>query len=142
MGETSKAMETIEQSFQAYENASHDHPLQPDHSEELQLLRQHLQAKTPPPPRVAVDIEAELSSAHRWLEVALGFNTHPLDQATEALLSQILGPAESIAEVLAAIDERHRKEGKFPIYFLPLDEPIAPHLDDLLGPMEPWDTSD
>lgn len=43
---------------------------------------------------------------------------------------------EPVAEVLAALDRQYGSEGKPDIYFLPPEEPIAPHLDELLGPAD------
>ncbi len=38
-------------------------------------------------------------------------------------------------ETLAELDRQYKAEGKPAVYFLPLSEPIAPHLDELLGPL-------
>ncbi len=54
-------------------------------------------------------------------------------EATAPLLDQILGPARPTKEVLDALDRQYREQGKPPVWFLPLNEPIAPHLDELLG---------
>jgi hypothetical protein len=35
--------------------------------------------------------------------------------------------------VLDALDRQSREQVKPAVWFLPLDEPIAPHLDELLG---------
>jgi tetratricopeptide (TPR) repeat protein len=48
-------------------------------------------------------------------------------------VERILGPAKSTKEVFEALDRQYRKEGKPAVWFLPLKEPIAPHLDELLG---------
>jgi tetratricopeptide (TPR) repeat protein len=45
-----------------------------------------------------------------------------------------LGPAMPVAEVLAAMDRQDREKGKPGVLLLKLDEPIAPHLDELLRP--------
>jgi hypothetical protein len=56
-----------------------------------------------------------------------------LDQPTGPLLDQILGPAKPVKEVLDELERHYREEGKPAVWFLPLDEPISPHLDELLG---------
>jgi hypothetical protein len=48
----------------------------------------------------------------------------------------MLGPAPSTDEVLETLDRQYREAGKPAVWFLPLTEPIAPHLDELLGPVE------
>ncbi|MEZ5940617.1 MAG: hypothetical protein R3C18_04445 [Planctomycetaceae bacterium] len=53
------------------------------------------------------------------------------------LLDQMLGPAYSTHKVVASLDAQYKAEGKSPIHFLPLTEPISPHLDELLVPVEP-----
>ena len=49
-------------------------------------------------------------------------------------IEQMRGPAKPIDEVLASLDQRYRDEGRPSIWFLPQSEPLAPHLDELLGP--------
>ena len=48
-------------------------------------------------------------------------------------IDRLLGPAMPVAEVLAALDLQYKAEGKPAVYFLPPDQPISPHLDELLG---------
>ena len=48
-------------------------------------------------------------------------------------VERLLGPAQPVADVLAALDRQYKADGKPAIYFLPPKEPIAPHLDELLG---------
>jgi hypothetical protein len=56
-----------------------------------------------------------------------------LKQVAAPLLDQILGPARPTKEVFDALDRQYREQGKPSVWFLPLNEPIAPHLDELLG---------
>ncbi len=49
-------------------------------------------------------------------------------------VERLLGPATPVENVLASLDEQYNAENRPPIYFLSLDEPISPHLDELLGP--------
>jgi hypothetical protein len=39
--------------------------------------------------------------------------------------------------VLTSLDRQYREQGKPGVYFLKPDEPIAPHLDQILGPAQP-----
>ena len=48
-------------------------------------------------------------------------------------VERLLGPAQPVSDVLAALDRQYQTDGKPAIYFLPPKEPIAPHLDELLG---------
>ena len=49
-------------------------------------------------------------------------------------VERLLGPAKPVADVLTSLDRQYREQGKSAVYFLKPDEPIAPHLDDLLRP--------
>ncbi|MEN8260042.1 MAG: tetratricopeptide repeat protein [Pseudomonadota bacterium] len=51
-------------------------------------------------------------------------------------VERLLGPAQPVKAVLEALDTQYKKENKPPVWFLPRDEPIAPHLDELLGPAD------
>jgi hypothetical protein len=51
-------------------------------------------------------------------------------------LDQMPGPAKSTKEVLETPDGEYRKAGKPRVWFLPLNEPITPHLDELPGRVE------
>lgn len=51
-------------------------------------------------------------------------------------VDRMLGPAKLVDEVLADLDRNYIKDGKSAIYFLPLDQPIAPQLDHLFGHSE------
>ena len=49
-------------------------------------------------------------------------------------VERLLGPARSVADLLAALDRQYREQSKPAVYFLKLNEEIAPHLDELLKP--------
>jgi tetratricopeptide (TPR) repeat protein len=83
---------------------------------------------------------------YRWLLSALKLSEPEIEarmkaatEGTEKLepivpeVERLLGPAKSTKEVLDALDRRYRAEGKPAVWFLSLDQPIAPHLDELLG---------
>ena len=58
------------------------------------------------------------------------------DQAAPIVpeVERLLGPARPVADVLTALDRQYTEQGKPAVYFLEPDEPIAPHLDELLRP--------
>ncbi|MBC7815308.1 MAG: hypothetical protein IAG10_00245, partial [Planctomycetaceae bacterium] len=43
--------------------------------------------------------------------------------------------AKTTQEVFETLDRQYREQNKSAIWFLPLSQPIAPHLDELLGPL-------
>ena len=47
----------------------------------------------------------------------------------------MLGPAKTRQEVFEELYREYREQNKPPVWFLPLSEPISPHLDELLGPV-------
>ena len=49
-------------------------------------------------------------------------------------VARLLGPAAPVADALAALDKQYKIDGKPAVYFLAPDQPIAPHLADLLRP--------
>lgn len=49
-------------------------------------------------------------------------------------VARLLGPAQSVADALAALDRQYKADGKPAIYFLAPDQPLAPHLGELLRP--------
>ena len=48
-------------------------------------------------------------------------------------LERLLGPAKPVSDVLAALDRQYKADGKPAIFFLRLDQPMTPHLDQFLG---------
>jgi hypothetical protein len=89
----------------------------------------------PFPSVTKIDTAAVLESARVRFRARAELATLPLDQSALPLLDQMLGPAQSVEEVLEALDRQYREQGKSDVWFLPLSEPIAPHLDELLGPV-------
>ena len=49
-------------------------------------------------------------------------------------VERLLGPAKPVADVLTSLDRQYKEQGKPAVYFLKPNEPIAPHLDELLRP--------
>jgi tetratricopeptide (TPR) repeat protein len=136
LGLANEAKATVAESLQVYGDAPENSPVAEELSEQSQRLQADLENGAAPPPRVKVDVEAELQRAREWFAATQKLATLPLDQPTGELFDQMLGPAPSIDDVLKDLDEQYRKAGKPDIWFLPLDEPISPHLDELLGPID------
>jgi hypothetical protein len=66
------------------------------------------------------------------IQVALSTN-EPLSPILP-LVENSLGPEGNIKDVWASLDEHHRETERPAIWFLPLSEPITPHLDEWIGP--------
>jgi tetratricopeptide (TPR) repeat protein len=49
-------------------------------------------------------------------------------------VERLLGPVKPVADVLTSLDRQYEEQGKPAAYFLKPNEPIAPHLDELLRP--------
>jgi len=49
-------------------------------------------------------------------------------------VERLLGPATSVDDVLADLDEQYRAEDRPAVYFLEPDQPLTPHLESLLAP--------
>jgi tetratricopeptide (TPR) repeat protein len=47
-------------------------------------------------------------------------------------VERLLGPAKPVADVLTSLDRQYKEQGKPAVYFLKLNEPIAPQLDEVL----------
>ena len=58
-----------------------------------------------------------------------------LDQPIVPHLGKLLGPAPSTEEFFETLDRQYREQGKPAVWFLPLSEPVAPRLDELLAPI-------
>lgn len=136
LGLADEAKASVSASLRAYGEAPEDSPVSEGLVEQSRQLQAVLEAGKEPPPRVKVDVEAELQRAREQFEAAEKLATLPIDQPTGELMDRMLGPAKQVDEVLKALDEQYRKAGKPEVWFLPLDQPISPHLDELLGPIE------
>jgi tetratricopeptide (TPR) repeat protein len=49
-------------------------------------------------------------------------------------VERLLGPAKPVADVLVLLDRQYKEQGMPAVYFLKPNEPIAPHLEELLRP--------
>lgn len=136
LGNSEAAKLATERSLDVYNAAPDDAPVPPRLVEQSRQLLADLEAGKEPPPRKEIDVEAELRRAREALAASQQLATLPLEQPIAPRLEDMLGPARSTAEVLAALDAQYRQQGKPPVWFLPPDEPISPHLDELLGPVK------
>jgi hypothetical protein len=61
--------------------------------------------------------------------------SHPTEKLSPIVpeVERLLGPAKPTKEVFEALDRQYREDGKPAVWTLPLNQPIAPHLDELLG---------
>ncbi len=62
-------------------------------------------------------------------------STLPWNPSAVARLDQLLGPPKSPQAVFETLDRQYREQHKSANWFLSLSQPIAPHLDELLGPL-------
>jgi hypothetical protein len=88
--------------------------------------------KAPLPP-FTIDAQAALDASRVRYRAREALTKLGLKEASAPLLDQILGPAKPTKEVFDALDRQYREQGKPAVWFLPLSEPISPHLDELLG---------
>lgn len=94
----------------------------------------------PPPPRPTLDPKAAIEAAKVRYFARNSLATLSLKENAVPLLDQMFGPAGSAKEILDSLDRQYRKDGKPEVWFLPLDKPISPHLDEILGPLPPLKT--
>jgi tetratricopeptide (TPR) repeat protein len=138
LGDLAAARRSAEESLADYDGAPEKEPVDPGTRRQSEELLASLKAGKAPPPAAAVDAPAALEAARARYKAREALAALPLDQKAAPLLDQVLGPARPTQEVLEALDRQYRAQGKPPVWFLPLNEPIAPHLDELLGnPSEP-----
>lgn len=128
-----EAVKLAEASLAASTAAPAGDPTEPALRKQSEDLLADLKAGKAPPPMPKIDANAALDAAHTRYRARVEFTKLPLDQKTEPLLDQMLGPAKSTKEVLDALDDGYRKANRPAVWFLPLDRPIAPELDELLG---------
>ncbi|ABA57539.1 hypothetical protein Noc_1031 [Nitrosococcus oceani ATCC 19707] len=107
--------------YRSQQTAGHTHPYMQSN---LENYRHLLSALDVPPD----DIE-------QWLQTATQ-TPGPLNPITPEEVERLLGPAQPVQMMLNALDEQYRREHKPAVWFLPLTEPIAPHLEALLGPSQ------
>jgi hypothetical protein len=104
--------------FQFQRSTSNEHPRQTSFVENYRQLLAELKVAEP-------EIARRVKAAREGTD-----KLSPIVPAVERLL----GPARPVADVLTSLDRQYKQLGKPGVYFLKPDEPIAPHLDELLHP--------
>lgn len=125
------AQRQAEASLQAYGDATDSVALK---TQTVQLLAD-LPAHTPPPVLAQGNADVALQDARTRFRARLELATLPAAQSALPLLDQMLGEAAPTAAVFETLDRQYSAGHKPALWFLPLDQPIAPHLDELLGPV-------
>jgi hypothetical protein len=134
LGDLASAQRSAEASRIAYLTAPKAIPVDPGIRRQTEEVLAAVKAGKAPPPLARIDAISTLKAARSRYRAREALTRLPLNQKAAPVLDQILGPARSTKEVLAALDREYRKVNKPAVWFLPLDQPIAPHLDQLLGP--------
>jgi tetratricopeptide (TPR) repeat protein len=90
--------------------------------------------------RSAVESYRQLLSILKLSEPEIAVRIKAAREGTDKLspivpeVERLLGPAKPVADVLTSLDRQYQKQGKPAVYFLKPNEPMAPHLDELLRP--------
>jgi tetratricopeptide (TPR) repeat protein len=89
--------------------------------------------------RVAMRNYRGFLTAQKLAEPEIAARIKTASEGTEKLapivpeVVRLLGPAKPVADVLSSLDRQYKEQGRPTVYFLGPKEPIAPHLDELLG---------
>ncbi len=134
LGDRAAAQKSARESLTAYDAAPKDAPVDPALRRQSEALLADLTDCKAPPPIARIDGNAEIEAARVRYRAREAFAKLDLKQASARWLDPILGPARSTKEVLDALDQEYRRQHKPDVWFLPLNKPIAPELDQLLGP--------
>lgn len=132
LGDREAAQREAEESLKAYGEASYLGALKQQSKQLLADLRDNKALS----PLAKVDTAAALENARVRYRARAELATLPLNQSALPLIKQMLGRAASTEEVFETLDRQYREQGKPAVWLLPLSEPIAPHLDELLGPVQ------
>jgi tetratricopeptide (TPR) repeat protein len=100
------------------QHTGHEHPSM---QAGLENYRRLLNALEVPPKEIERRVQAAMQTSG------------PLEPLTPEV-ERWLGPVQPVQAVLAALDAQYQQDNKPAVWFLPPDQPIAPHLDELLGP--------
>ena len=90
--------------------------------------------------RVTLENYRQLLALRKLADSEIAARIKAASEGTEKLspigpeVERILGPARPVADVLASLDRQYKEQGKPAVYFLKPNDPIAPHLDELLRP--------
>ncbi|MEM7315120.1 MAG: hypothetical protein AAF497_18395, partial [Planctomycetota bacterium] len=136
LGLATEAKTSVAKSLKTYRDAPENSPVPESWIKQSRQLLADIENGAPSPPRVEVDVEAELKKARERLTAANKLASLSLDQPAAELCQQVLGLARTVDEVLTDLDQQYRNAGKPVIWILPLDRPISSHLDQLLAPVD------
>ena len=100
------------------QHTGHEHPFM---QTDLENYRQLLNALEVPPEEIERRVQAAMQTPG------------PLGPITPEV-ERLLGPAQPVQAVLAALDAQYQQDNKPAVWVLPPDQPIAPHLVELLKP--------
>ena len=126
LGDRAAAQRSAEASLAAYDGAPKANPVDPALRRQSEEFLAAVKAGKAPPPLAKIDAPAALEAARARYRAREALAKLPLNQKAAPLLDQVLGPARSTQEVFDALDRYYREQGKPAVWFLPLDEPIAP----------------
>ncbi|MEL7500602.1 MAG: tetratricopeptide repeat protein [Planctomycetota bacterium] len=129
LGDSEAASRDAEKSMQVYGDDARAATVK----QQTERLLEELRDGKPIPPLVEGDTTAALESARVRFRATENLKRLSLDQPAAPLLDKMLGPVQATEEVFAAFDRQYRDQGRPEVWFLPLDEPISLHLDELLG---------
>jgi hypothetical protein len=133
LGDRAAALRSAEESLAAYDGSPKANPIDPALRRQSEALLADVKSGKVPPPLAAVAEEAALEAARARYRAREELTRLALTEKAAPVLDRILGPARPTKDVLEALARQYREQGKPPVWFLPLNEPIAPHLDELLG---------
>ena len=133
LGDLAAAQKAAKESLTGYDGAPKAEPVDPGIRRQSEELLVTLKEGKAPPPLAAIDGQAAIEAARARFRARDALTKPDLKQPAAPLLDQILGPAKPTKEVLDTLDRQYREQGKPAIWFLPLTEPISPHLDEFLG---------
>jgi tetratricopeptide (TPR) repeat protein len=133
LGERAAAQKSAERSIAAYDGAPTEKPVDPDSRKQSEELLADLKAGKAPPPIAKVNARAALDVARRQYRAREALTKLGLNRPAAPLLEQILKPAKPTKEAFDSLDRQYRAQRKPAVWFLPLDQPISPHLDELFG---------
>ena len=103
---------------------------------QMDLCRFHLPLNRPASGRLDRSLLAKMALPLDEVERRVTSVVAEADGALRSILPEVerlLGPARPVAEVLEGIDKQYRLEGGPAVHFLNLNQPIVPHLEQLLG---------
>jgi len=90
--------------------------------------------------RAAISNYRQLLTSQKLAEPDIAARIKPASEGTDKLspivpeVERLLGPPKPVGDVLSSLDRGYKEQGKPAVYLRGPNEPIAPHLDELLRP--------